>query len=87
MLVDFLVHIGWPPVLWLLDLNSFSVPIQYAFNPPTVLGDAQLLQLVLASGATYAIQRQVDHHRTSQSLTHTGVFAYNVDLFFWTWSL
>lgn len=87
LLVDLIVHVGWPPVLWLVCLNSVSVPIQYAFNPPTTLSDAQLLQHDPASGATYPKQRQVDHYRTPQSLIHTGVFAYNLALFLWTWNL
>lgn len=87
VLVDLIVHVGWPPALWLVCLNSFSVPIQYAFNPPTALSDAELLQHDAAAGATYPKQKQVDSYRTPQSLIHTGVFVYNVALFLWTWNL
>ncbi len=87
LLVDLTVHVGWPPVLWLVCLNSFSVPIQYAFNPPTTLSDAQLLQHDPVSCVTYPKQRQVNSYRTPQSLIHTGVFVYNVALFLWTWNI
>ena len=41
---DLVVHIAWPPVLWLVCINSFAVPLRYAFHPPTIPNRAQLLK-------------------------------------------
>ena len=44
LMTDLLVHIAWPPVLWLVTFNSFVIPIRYAFRPPTIPNHAQLLK-------------------------------------------
>lgn len=50
---DALSHLLWPPVLWLILLNSFSVPILYAFKPPSIPNRAQLLKKDPVRRASY----------------------------------
>lgn len=39
-----LVFLGWPPLLWLVCLNSMAVPLLYVFFPPTIPNRAELLK-------------------------------------------
>lgn len=41
---DLTTRIGWPPLLWLICLNSTAVPIRYALLPPTIPNREQLLK-------------------------------------------
>ena len=51
--LDFVVRIGWPPLLWLVCLNAFTVPIRYAFQPPSIPNRAQLLKRDPVRRASY----------------------------------
>lgn len=33
---DLLTYSLWPPILWLVLINAFTVPIRCAFNPPSI---------------------------------------------------
>ena len=51
--LDFVVRIGWPPLLWLVCLNAFAVPIRCALRPPSIPNRAQLLKRDPVRRASY----------------------------------
>lgn len=53
LLIDIFTHVAWPPLPWLICLNSFLIPLQYAFNPPTIPNHAQLLKRDPVRRASY----------------------------------
>lgn len=44
LIKDVVIYVGWPPLLWLVCLNSIAVPIRYAFLPPTIPRREQILK-------------------------------------------
>ncbi len=42
--MDFVLRMAWPPVLWLVCMNSFTIPIRCAFRPPSIPNRSQLLK-------------------------------------------
>lgn len=51
--MDVAIRLAWPPVLWLVCLTSFAVPIRCAFNPPSIPNRAQLLKRDPVRRASY----------------------------------
>lgn len=88
LLVAFLTHVAWPPLLWLICLNSFAVPIQYALNPPTIPNHEQLLKRDLVRRASYP--KEVHHpgqyrRPGSQELNYTFIVGYSAALLLFCW--
>ncbi|KAI4152494.1 MAG: hypothetical protein L6R39_001800 [Caloplaca ligustica] len=53
-----LVTLGWPPLLWLICLNSMAIPVLYAFFPPTIPNRDQLLKLDPQLRASYPCKQE-----------------------------
>lgn len=90
VLLDLLTHVAWPPLLWLICLNSFIVPMQYAFNPPTIPNHEQLLKRDPVRRASYP--KEVHHpghyrHPGSQELNYTMIVGYSAALLFFCWQI
>ena len=51
--MDIVIRIAWPPVLLLVCLNSFTVPIRYTFRPHSIPNRAQLLKKDPVRRASY----------------------------------
>lgn len=47
------VHVFWPPCLWLVLLNSFAIPIRCAFSPLSIPNRSQLLKKDPVQRASY----------------------------------
>ena len=77
--LDFVVRIAWPPILWLVCLNSFTVPIRCAFRPPSIPNRAQLLKRDPVLRASYpqdVSEAGEDKIIGSQYLCYSLIMAY-----------
>ena len=88
--VDLLTHVAWPPLLWLIWLNSFLIPLQYTLNPPTIPNHAQLLKRDPVRRASYPIEvKQTGQCRWlgSQEFNYMAVVLYTSVLFGFSWNV
>ena len=44
LIEDGVIHVGWPPLLWLVCLNSIAIPVRYTFLPSTIPHREQILK-------------------------------------------
>ncbi len=88
LMIDLLVHIGWPPVLWLVTFNSFLIPIRYAFLPPSIPNHAQLLKRdpVLRASYPKKVKESQDQKLSlDQDIVYSLCMTYGLGLFISTW--
>lgn len=86
--IDLLVHIAWPPVLWLVTFNSFVIPIRYTFLPPTIPNHAQLLKRdpVLRASYPQDVKESEDQKLSlDQDVVYSLCMVYGLGLFIYTW--
>ena len=87
LIIDLLIHIGWPPALWLVTFNSFVIPIRYAFLPPTIPNHAQLLKRdpVLRASYPQEVKESTDQRLSlDQEIVYSLCMAYGLGLFIYT---
>ena len=84
---DILTHIAWPPLLWLNCLNSFLVPLKYAYRQPTVPNNQQLLKRDPIRQASYPkeIRHSAQHgYLGSREFVYAVTVASSATLLFFT---
>lgn len=77
--MDLVIRVAWPPVLWLVCLNSFTVPIRCAFRPPSIPNRAQLLKRDPVRRASYPDGVQEAGEKQflgSQTICYTLIMVY-----------
>jgi len=82
--MDFVLRIAWPPVLWLVCMNSFTIPIRCAFRPPSIPNRSQLLKKDPVRRALYPDEVQdpgEDQTFGSHALCYSLIMVYVVSLF------
>ena len=83
LLMDLVLRMAWPPVLWLVFLNSFAVPIRCAFRPPSIPNRSQLLKKDPVRRAAYPSgvhEAGEDQTFGSQTMCYTLVVIYVASL-------
>ena len=86
--MDLLTCVAWPPLLWLTCLNSFFIPLQYAFSPPTIPNHDQLLKRDPVRRASYPAEvHETGHCRYvgSQEIAYSLIIVYTAALFGFSW--
>lgn len=85
----FLVHLGWPPVLWLVCLNSVAIPVKYALLPPTIPNREQLLKRDPVLRASYPrdVQGETETLLLGQDVCYSVCMAYVLVLVGAVWYL
>lgn len=43
-LINLLTHAGWPPMMWIIVISAFWIPITYACDPPSMPDREELLE-------------------------------------------
>ena len=90
LMKDALIHFGWPPLLWLVCLNSAAIPIGYAFLPPTIPQREQLLKRDPVLRASYPQDSESDGGDTflfGQHASYSVCMLYTLGLFVCTWNM
>lgn len=88
LVIDLVTHVGWPPALWLVTVNSFFIPIRYAFLPPSIPNHSQLLKRDPVLRASYPQDvKEFDNQKGSLDLelVYSLCMAYGLGLFIYTW--
>lgn len=83
------IRMAWPPVLWLICVNSFAVPIRCAFRPPSIPNRSQLLKKDPVRRASYpAGVQEAGEDKTfgSQTLCCTLIMVYSLGIFVYSFS-
>lgn len=86
--VDLVVDEGWPPVLWLICLNCFAIPIRCAFRPPPIANNSQLLKKDPVRRASYPDEVQqagADQMLGGQTICYTLIVVYVFVLSFYNY--
>ena len=81
------VHIFWPPMFWLIVLNSFAIPLRCTFHPPSIPNRAQLLKKDPVRRANYPKEvRDTDEDLAIGSLSfcYTAIVIYVMLLGVWS---
>ena len=89
LLMDLVVRMAWPPVLWLVCLNSFAVPIRCAFRPPSIPNRSQLLKKDPVRRAAYPSgvhEAGEDQTFGSQTMCYTLVIIYVASLLLYSFT-
>ena len=87
---DIILHLGWPPLLWIVCLNSIAIPIRYAFVPPTVPQREQLLKRDPVLRASYPqTQRSGPEYSLifSQDMVYSFCMVYVLGLLTYAWNM
>ena len=87
---DIILHLGWPPLLWIVILNSIAVPIRYAFVPPTVPQREQLLKRDPVLRASYPESQESGPESSlmlSQDVIYTFCMVYVLGLLIYAWNM
>ena len=90
LMKDILIHLGWPPLLWLVALNSIAIPIRYALLPPTIPQRAQLLKRDPVLRASYPHSQASCAETTlvfSQDAVYTACMVYVLGLLTYAWNM
>lgn len=78
-----LSHVFWPPLIWLILMNSFAIPIGCAFAPMSIPNRSQLLKKDPVRRASYPKETS-DSARgglvEGLFVVYTGIVAYTVVL-------
>lgn len=87
---DIILHLGWPPLLWIVCLNSIAIPIRYAFVPPTVPQREQLLKRDPVLRASYPQTQESGPEYSlmlSQDVVYTFCMLYVLGLLIYAWNM
>lgn len=88
ILVKILTHMAWSPLLWLVCLDSFFIPLQYAVQPPIIPNHQQLLKRDPVLRARYpkeVHQPGQSRYLGSQVMHYTVVVAITAASFVFSW--
>ena len=91
LIKDIIVHLGWPPLLWIVCLNSIAIPIRYAFVPPTIPQREQLLKRDPVLRASYPQNQESPMENNSlilsQDVVYTFCMLYVLGLLTYVWNM
>ena len=90
LIKDVILHLGWPPLLWIVCLNSIAIPIRYAFVPPTVPQREQLLKRDPVLRASYPQTQESGPEYSlilSQDVIYSFCMVYVLGLLIYAWNM
>ncbi len=90
LIKDIMVHLGWPPLLWMVCLNSIAIPIHYAFVPPTIPQREQLLKRDPVLRASYPQSQESGPEQSllvSQDVVYSFCMVYVLGLLTYAWNM
>ena len=90
LIKDIILHLGWPPLLWMVCLNSIAIPIRYAFLPPTIPQREQLLKRDPVLRASYPQSDQSSPENSlalSQDVVYSFCMVYVLGLLTYAWNM
>ena len=90
LIKDIILHLGWPPLLWIVCLNSIAIPIRYAFVPPTIPQREQLLKRDPVLRASYPEFQESGPENSlilSQDVVYSFCMVYVLGLLTYAWNM
>ena len=90
LIKDIIIHLGWPPLLWMVCLNSIAIPIRYAVVPPTIPQREQLLKRDPVLRASYPLSQDSGAENSllvSQDVVYSFCMVYVLGLLTYVWNM